>query len=322
MQSSMSAAQLVAPRRIEMVATPRPDPAPGQVRVALEGCGVCASNLPAWNGRPWFDYPMPAGSLGHEGWGTVDALGAGVAAGLLGQRVALVSERAYAEYDVAPVAAVVPLPDGVPALAPLEPFACVFNVLARCDIAPGQAVAVVGLGFIGLALTRLLRAAGAEVLALSRSADALAKAAALGARTCCLETPEPAAVPADLSGALPRVVECTGYQAPLDLASQLVAPGGRLVIAGYHQDGPRQVDLQQWNWKGIDVSNAHERDPARIRSGMAAAAAALAAEPAWVDELITHRFVLDRLDAALAQAEERPRGFTKAAVLMAGGAAA
>ena len=49
------------------------DPGPGQVRVRIEGCGVCASNIPPWEGREWFTYPMPPGQLGHEAWGRVDA---------------------------------------------------------------------------------------------------------------------------------------------------------------------------------------------------------------------------------------------------------
>ena len=57
-----------------------------------------------------------------------------------------------------------------------------------------------------------------------------------------------------------RVIEAVGKQWPLDLAGELVGYGGKLIIAGYHQDGPRQVNMQSWNWKGIDVINAHERD--------------------------------------------------------------
>jgi threonine dehydrogenase-like Zn-dependent dehydrogenase len=65
-----------------------------------------------------------------------------------------------------------------------------------------------------------------------------------------------------------RVIECTGLQWPLDLAGELTAERGRLVIAGYHQDGLRQVNLQLWNWRGIDVINAHERDPQAYVDGM------------------------------------------------------
>ena len=38
---------------------------------------------------------------------------------------------------------------------------------------------------------------------------------------------------------------------------ELTRVRGRLVVAGYHQDGPRQVDMQLWNWRGLDVINAH-----------------------------------------------------------------
>ena len=56
----------------------------------------------------------------------------------------------------------------------------------------------------------------------------------------------------------------------------VIGMGGRLVVAGYHQDGPRQVNMQDWNWKGIDVVNAHERDPAVHRHGLREAVAAVA----------------------------------------------
>jgi threonine dehydrogenase-like Zn-dependent dehydrogenase len=55
------------------------------------------------------------------------------------------------------------------------------------------------------------------------------------------------------------VIECTGMQWPLDLAGELTRERGRLVIAGFHQDGPRQVNMFLWNWRGLDVINAHER---------------------------------------------------------------
>ncbi len=68
-----------------------------------------------------------------------------------------------------------------------------------------------------------------------------------------------------------RVIEAVGKQWPLDLAGELTRERGPLVIAGYHQDGPRQVNMQLWNWRGLDVINAHERDPARLHRGHARA---------------------------------------------------
>ena len=49
------------------------------------------------------------------------------------------------------------------------------------------------------------------------------------------------------------------------------------MIAGYHQDGPRQVNMQLWNWRGLDVINAHERDPAVYVQGIREAVEAVAA---------------------------------------------
>ena len=66
-------------------------------------------------------------------------------------------------------------------------------------------------------------------------------------------------------------MEAVGKQWPLDLAAELTRERGRLIVAGYHQDGPRQVNMQLWNWRGLDVINAHERDPQVYLDGMRAA---------------------------------------------------
>src|SRR5919205_3958296 len=106
----MRAAILTGPGAIRIIDAPRPEPGPGQVRVRLEGCGVCASNLGPWAGPDWMRFPTEPGALGHEGWGVVDALGDGVEGLSVGDRVAALSFKAYAEYDLADADAVVPLP--------------------------------------------------------------------------------------------------------------------------------------------------------------------------------------------------------------------
>jgi threonine dehydrogenase-like Zn-dependent dehydrogenase len=112
------------------------------------------------------------------------------------------------------------------------------------------------------------------------------------------------------------VLEAVGLQWPLDLAGELARERGRIVIAGYHQDGPRQVNMQSWNWKGLDVINAHERDSRIYIQGMREAAAAVAG--GWLDPapLYTHRFSLGDLPLAFKMMEERPEGFFKALVML------
>jgi threonine dehydrogenase-like Zn-dependent dehydrogenase len=321
LSKTMRAAVLTGPKALEIVDAPLPQPGPGEVRVKLEGCGVCASNIEPWHGQPWSTYPGEAGGLGHEGWGTIDAVGDGVTELSVGDRVATLAGHSYAEYDVAAVASLVKLP---PELAgkpfPGEPLGCAFNIFRRADVQAGQTVAIIGIGFLGAVLTKLCSDAGARVIAISRRASSLDLARHYGATD---------AVPMDdhwriiesvkaITGEAlcERVIECVGYQWPLDLAGELVGFGGKLVVAGYHQDGPRQVNMQMWNWKGIDVISAHERDPAVNLRGLREAVDAVASGRLDPAPLYTHRYPLDRLDEALEATRDKPDGFVKALVTL------
>ena len=289
---------------------PGPEPGPGEVLVALEGCGICASNLPAWQGRPWFRYPLEAGAPGHEPWGRVVACGDGVRGLEAGMRVTGLSWRAYAQHDLARAEHLVIVPeryDGLP--IPGEALACGMNVFLRCAIEPGLRIAVVGAGFIGGLAVQLAHAAGARVTAFSRRRWSRERAREQGAVAA---HPIGEGTAAEHEGSWPCVVECTGTQAGLDLASKLVAVRGRLVIAGYHQEGLRSVDMQDWNWKGIDVINAHERDPARYVAGLAEALAAMDRKELEPWPLFTHRFGLEAIDEAFRLMQDAPEGYTKA----------
>ena len=317
---TMNAAVLTGAGKLMIEQVPVPEPGPGQLRVRLEGCGVCASNLTPWEGPQWMQFPTEPGALGHEGWGKVDAVGPGVTEPRLGDRVAMLSGKAYAEYDVAEAAQVVTLPDALADLdLPLEPFGCAFNIFRRSDVREGQTVAVIGIGFLGAILVRLASNAGARVIAVSRRPQSLDLARRMGAAQTIPMDDHQGIIERvrELTGGIfcERVIEAVGKQWPLDLAAELTRDGGRLVIAGYHQDGPRQVNMQLWNWRGFDVVNAHERDPAVSVLGMREAVAAI--ESGLIDPrlLITHRYPLDRLGEALNATRDRPGGFVKAVVL-------
>lgn len=317
--ATMRAAALTAPGEIELREVEIPNPAPGEVRVRLEGSGVCASNLEVWGGQPWFSYPLEPGAPGHEGWGVVDEVGEGVDDLRPGDRVALLSGRAYAEYDVAPAASVVRLPaalDGQP--FPGEPLGCAINIFRRSRIEPGQTVAVVGVGFLGALLTRLATDAGARVIGITRRPFALEVARSMGAAETVAMDDHGQIIERvkDLTEGVfcDRVIEATGKQWPLDLAAELTRERGTLVIAGYHQDGPRQVNMQLWNWRGLDVINAHERDPAVYLQGMRAAVELVASGRLDPAPLYTHTYSPDRLGDALDATRDRPDSFLKALV--------
>ncbi|MBB3974624.1 MDR/zinc-dependent alcohol dehydrogenase-like family protein [Hansschlegelia beijingensis] len=319
---AMRAAVLTGPGRIRIEQVPRPAPAPGQVRIRLEGCGVCASNLTPWSGPDWMSFPTRPGDLGHEGWGVIDALGDGVEGLAIGQRVAALSYRSYAEYDLAEADAVLPLPEqlsGQP--LPGEPLGCAMNIFRRSEISEGQTVAIIGVGFLGAILTRLASDAGARVIAISRRPFSLEVARRMGAAETIVMDDHTAIIERvkELTGGAfcERVIEAVGYQWPLDLAAELTRERGRLIVAGYHQDGPRQVNMWLWNWRGLDVINAHERDPKVYMAGIREAVDALASGRLDPRSLYTHSYPLERLDDALNATRDRPDGFLKALVTFA-----
>lgn len=291
-----------------------------EVRIQLEGCGVCTSDMAVWKGAPWFDYPLQPGSPGHEGWGHVQEIGESVTDFTIGDRVSGLMYHAYAQQDIVKAAELVKLPselDGLP--FPGEPLGCAMNIFQRSRIQPGMRVAIVGVGFLGVLLVNLCKAAGAEVIGISRRPYALEMARERGAEhTIRLRSDLEAVV--DQVQQLTNnkgcdvVIEATGKAEPLALATQLTAIRGRLVIAGYHQDGPRQVDMQLWNWRGLDVINAHEREAARYISGIQSAVEAVRQGTLILNDLFT-TFPLQEIDSAFRMAEQRPDGFLKALVI-------
>lgn len=316
----MRAAVLTGPGQLRIEEVARPKPQRGQIRLRLEGCGVCASNLAPWAGPEWMKFPTDPGALGHEGWGTVDALGENVDGFSVGDRVAALSYRSYAEYDVADASSAIRLPQVLDSYPfPGEPLACAMNIFRRSAIAAGETVAIIGIGFLGAILTRLAADAGARVIAVSRRSFALGIARSMGAtQTIAMEDHGSVVEQAKV---LTRgvfcdcVIEAVGKQWPLDLAAELTRERGRLIIAGYHQDGPRQVNMQLWNWRGLDVINAHEREARLYAQGMREAVDAVVSGRLDPRPLYTHKFALDRLDEALDATRDRPDGFLKALVI-------
>jgi threonine dehydrogenase-like Zn-dependent dehydrogenase len=260
---------------------------------------------------------MPAGAPGHEGWGIVQHVGGGVEGLSEGDRVAFLSNNAFAEYAIVAASEAVLLPEELSALAfPGEPLGCAVNVTRRSGIRPGDSVAVVGAGFLGNLVTALARHIGAHVVSISRRPAARELARRMGA-----EAVIPFGEPTQTISAARElvnehgydcVIEAAGAQEALDVAGCLVRERGRLVIAGYHQDGLRHVNMQHWNWLGLDVINAHERSSAVYIDGIRAAAELVAAGAVDPRPLYTTRCGLDELASGFEALESRPEHFMKA----------
>ena len=304
----MRALSLRGPRDAVVHHVSDPSPARGEVLVRIRACGVCGSDLNAWRGVTGIDFPLAPGAPGHETVGEVIGLGCGVSGLRPGDTVTGLMWNGFAELGVARAEDLVALASGRSLLG--EPLACAMNVVRRAGIRPGDRVAVVGFGYLAALVVQLLSPDIGGWVAISRRADSRALALRLGAEAAF----DFSNVPSDLWDGFPVVIEAAGVQRTLDYGTWLTAYGGRLVVAGYHADGPRTVNMQSWNWKGIDVINAHERQSsvyvAALREGLELSAA----RGVDLAPLHTHSWSLDEAAEAFRYAEERPPGFVKSVV--------
>ena len=208
----MKAAQISKPNGDwELVEREIPEPDAGQVRVKVEACGICHSDVLVKEGVwPGLQYPRVPG---HEVAGRIDAVGAGVNAWSVGQRVgvgwhgghcfvcdqcrrgdfAMCINRkvtgidfdgGYAEYMIAPASALAAIPDEVPA-AEAGPFMCagvtVYNALRNSGARAGDVVAVHGIGGLGHLGVQYARRMGFQTVAINRGTDKQTLAQKLGA---------------------------------------------------------------------------------------------------------------------------------------------
>lgn len=314
----MRYSQLVAPQQSTVVDEPAREPGEGEVLIRIDTCGVCASEL-----HPWMDgvshYPY---RFGHEPAGVVEQVGAGIGSVAVGDRVTGLFQGAFSELCVANEEEVVRVPEGVRDESALgEPLACLVNAQRRTPIELADRIALIGLGYMGLGMLQLLKLRGpSRIIAIDIREEARDKARELGAD----EVYHPSDVPDayfltqfqdwNSDRGLDVVVEASGTQPGLTLAGKLVRAHGVLSILGYHQGGDRQVDVQMWNWKAIDVVNAHVRRREDLLESMRIGLALEEKGLIDIGGLVTHRFGLDEIDQAYSALRDKPPGFIKAVV--------
>jgi len=317
-QDRYYAARITSPGQIKLEQQILRDPQPHEVLVRVTGCGLCASSIPVWEGREWFQYPLAPGAPGHEAWGIIEKVGNHITTLLPGQKVALLAGNTLSQFCYTTEDLCVLLPEPIQHFPlPGEPLGCAMNIFKRSDIRKDQDVAIIGAGFLGLLLIQLSKSEGARVTAVSKRKSSLQAALDAGADFVCdLATENAESEIFQLTGGkgYERVIECTGKQEPLDRAGKICAIRGRLIIGGYHQDGLRQINLQEWNWKGLDVINAHERDPQVYRQGTEEAIRAILEERMRPAGFYTHYFPFERIREALDLQARAPEGFIKAIV--------
>lgn len=261
MSAKMKAAQISkAGGDWELVERDIPEPSSSQVRVKVEACGICHSDVLVKDGIwPGLQYPRVPG---HEIAGRVDDVGANVTSWAVGQRVGVgwhgghcfVCEQCrrgdfamcvnrkvtgidfdggYATHVIVPAAALAAIPDDLPA-EEAGPFMCagvtVFNALRNSGARAGELVAVHGIGGLGHLGVQYARQMGFETVAINRGNDKEPLARKLGAHHYIDATASDVVVELQkLGGASVILATAPNAQAISGLVDGL-APSGKLLV--------------------------------------------------------------------------------------------
>jgi L-iditol 2-dehydrogenase len=222
------------------------------------------------------------------------------------------ADGAYAEYVVHSIRSVFPVPDSLSdeEAAMLDPAAIALHTVKRGGHAPGDTVAVVGPGVMGLLVAEFARALGAGRVIVVGRGERLAKAAELGHETVDVRAVDPVATALELTGGLGADValECSGDAAALGQCVELLRKGGRVAVIGIPMEAAT-LPLQRVVLDEIDVVGV------RAAAGeMPQAIALVAAGRIRLSELITHRFALEDFAEAYATFTERREGALKVIV--------
>ena len=247
--------------RVEEIAAPAP--APDEVLIKVEACGVCHSDAMTKEGLwPGIEYPRVPG---HEIAGVIDAVGAGVAGWKEGQRVGvgwhgghcgycdscrrgdfvtcqvapeipgIAYDGGYAEYTIAPAGALALIPDGLSAVE-AAPLMCAgvttYNSLRNSGARPGDLVAILGIGGLGHLGVQFAAKMGFRTVAIARGMDKEPLARKLGASFYIdSKAQDPAAELLKLGGAKVVVATVTSGAA-MSATLEGLAVNGKLIILG------------------------------------------------------------------------------------------
>jgi len=297
---------------------PVPEIRADEVLVRVVVSGVCASEL-----EPWIDGPPPGEVRypGHEVSGIVADVGSEVSELSIGDRVGVwVTERGFAEYVAVRAAYCFPAGDGPLDEALAEPIACAVNAVEAAQVRLADDIVLIGAGFMGNLVQILAALRGPrQVIVADARPDALERAAKLGATRVVDVTREslPDVVRSLTDGRGADITfECSGNQRALATCGETTRMSGAITIVGYHQGADRQLPLAYWNWMAFRLVNAHFRDRAVILRGMEVGMRLLAAGVISTEQLVTHRFPLERINEAFATLRDKPEGFAKAVVVL------
>jgi L-iditol 2-dehydrogenase len=309
----VKAARLHATGDLRVEEVPRPEPGPGDALVQIEVALTDGTDLKTFRrGHPLLAQESPA-PFGHEFCGLVD-----------GRRVVAANSApcgacdrclrggqcldlsflagAYADWLLVParIAAVnlheVPAGLASEVAALVEPLACCLRGVARAGVEPGDTVAILGAGPIGLMLSASVADAGGRPVVVGGREERRALVTEFGAE------------PGDGRGA-DVVIEAAGTAEAWLEAEELVRPGGTVVMfGGLPREARPAIDAYRLHYEELTIRGSFHHTPATVRAALGFLGSG--AYP-W-ERLVTHQVSLQQLPALFA---DPPRDLLKAAVI-------
>ena len=345
----MKAAQFYGGKDIRLETVSNPEPSSGQVLIEVKATGICGSDLHGYHVQP--KQPLTPRTRGHELTGQVVVIGSGVTKHGADDRVVVEPTvpcnncpeclsgnynicsklihiggsdfgGGFAEYMVAPEDNVYALPDTVSfeAGALTEVYAVAVHALSITPVQPGDLVAVIGSGPVGLTIAQVARLAGAASVAVLGKPDGPLKLAqeTIGAVPINVDTTDPVeAVQKWTNGRGATVVfEAVGGNAPtLQQATEIAAKRGRICIVGGYT-APIMLNTRCARSRELTISWSFCYGRRDGQKEFQIAIDLLSTGRLHPDPLITHRFSLDEIHEAFAVAAGREtHGSVKVLVL-------
>ena len=338
----MRAAKLLDPGKVALLDVEEPEPNADEVKVRVQLCGICGSDLHAYRGER-----EPGFHLGHEICGVVEKVGRKVSGLVVGDRVCaeccsycgrcrycargdynLCEDLAYmsgqehgalADKVVLPAHTVYTVPESLSDadVMMVEPLAVAFRSVTRSRAT--DSLAVIGAGTIGLLCVAVAKARGVgRVLCVAKHPHQVAMAQQLGAdRVIVLGRQDPvAAVREEIPDGVVSVIDCAGRGASFSQACAMLRKQGRAVLTGAVTD-PLMVDLTPLLMGELELTGSCDYGVTEGRPDFAWAIEMIRDEQVHPDRLVTHTFALESVDEAFRVADDKSTGAIKVAVCMA-----
>ncbi|HWF48642.1 MAG TPA: alcohol dehydrogenase catalytic domain-containing protein [Bryobacteraceae bacterium] len=347
MSSTMQAAILYGKEDVRLENVPVPEAGPGELLVRVRTALTCGTDVKVFRRGYHAKMIVPPALFGHEMAGDVVAVGEGVRHFHVGQRVVaansapcevcffcrrnqfnlcenlLFNNGAYAEYMLVPerIARLntYEIPDGMEYrdAALVEPLACVLRGLDETGLQPGDTIAVMGLGPIGLMFVRIAKwAMGMRVIAIARRLEQIDRAILLGADEGVLMG-DPQALRSEVRAATGGrgadvMIEAIGHPDAWEMATQLVRKGGVINFFGGCPSGTKVgLDTSLLHYSEITCKASFHHTPYHVRRALEL----IAERKVTAKHLVNHTEPLERLPQVLDDMANRRNGQMKTAII-------